>query len=265
MLLLAIPVLFSLIAEPVTGLVDTGFVSRLGEAPLAALGVGTSVLSLGFWVFNFLGISTHTGVAQALGRRDQTAGARITGLALIVAFTVGVLVLLIVWPLANRGAVLAGAQEPEVIENSVIYIRNRLFGAPAVIMLMVAFGARVFDVERRVNITEETERLQQSGDATLVRDCAVMVDWAMGEALAGAALWMGRPERPEIALNKDYFDESFTVSDIASLVMGVEAGFFADMLEARAVAVNGGLKLVGEEEFAERRQRADFAANDTIT
>ena len=42
---LALPVLGSLVAEPVTGLVDTAFVARLGAGPLAALGVGAIVLS----------------------------------------------------------------------------------------------------------------------------------------------------------------------------------------------------------------------------
>ena len=35
----SIPVLFSLVAEPLTGLVDTAFIARLGSSPMAALGV----------------------------------------------------------------------------------------------------------------------------------------------------------------------------------------------------------------------------------
>ncbi len=53
---MSLPVLVSLIAEPVTGLVDTAFISRLGTPPLAALGVATVLFSSVFWVFNFLGI-----------------------------------------------------------------------------------------------------------------------------------------------------------------------------------------------------------------
>ena len=70
---LSIPVLISLIAEPLTGLADTAFVARLGSAPLAALGVGTVLLSSVFWIFNFLGIGTQTEVARALGagRRER--------------------------------------------------------------------------------------------------------------------------------------------------------------------------------------------------
>ena len=56
---MSLPVLLSLIAEPLTGLVDTAFVSRLGSISLAALGVGTVGLSGIFWIFNFLGIGTQ--------------------------------------------------------------------------------------------------------------------------------------------------------------------------------------------------------------
>ena len=64
---LSVPVLISLIAEPITGLVDTAFVARLGAGPLAALGVGTVLLSSTLWVFNFLGVGTQTEVAHAFG------------------------------------------------------------------------------------------------------------------------------------------------------------------------------------------------------
>lgn len=195
MLLLAVPVLFSLIAEPVTGLVDTGFVSQLGEAPLAALGVGTSVLSLGFWIFNFLGISTHTGVAQALGRGDETAGARITSLALIIAFALGVLVVLIVWPLANWGAMLAGAEDPDVVDSAVVYIRNRLFGAPAVIMLMVAFGALrgLQDMVSPMVIAIGINVLNIVLDYFLIFGIGPFPEWGIAGAAVASALaqWIG--------------------------------------------------------------------------
>ena len=73
---LTVPVLISLIAEPLTGLADTAFVARLGATPLAALGVGTVLLSSVFWVFNFLGIGTQTEVAHALGNPGDTRARR---------------------------------------------------------------------------------------------------------------------------------------------------------------------------------------------
>ena len=79
-LALSAPVLFSLVAEPLTGLVDTAFVAQLGAAPLAALGVGTAALSSIFWVFNFLGIGAQTDVAQALGAGEARRATRILSL-----------------------------------------------------------------------------------------------------------------------------------------------------------------------------------------
>ena len=78
LLALSIPVFFSLIAEPLTGLVDTGFIARLGAAPLAALGVGTAALSSIFWIFNFLAVGTQTNVAQALGHQDEAQATSVT-------------------------------------------------------------------------------------------------------------------------------------------------------------------------------------------
>ena len=65
--LLASLVLVSMVAEPLTALVDTGFVAQLGIAPLAAMGAAATFLSTLFWVFNFLAVGTQTEVAQSIG------------------------------------------------------------------------------------------------------------------------------------------------------------------------------------------------------
>ena len=92
-----VPVLFSLIAEPLTGLVDTAFVARLGADALAALGVGTMVLSSVFWIFNFLSVGSQTEVSQALGRREMAGGIRIGSLALLLALGAGLMLMLMAW------------------------------------------------------------------------------------------------------------------------------------------------------------------------
>lgn len=138
-LALSLPVLVSLVAEPLTGLVDTAFVAQLGAAPLAALGVGSAALSVVFWIFNFLSIGAQTNVAQAIGAGDPQRAARSMGLGLLLAalFGVGSMVAggVLAEPLARglgaEGAVLAYAES---------YMLVRLLGAPAVIALLVAFG-----------------------------------------------------------------------------------------------------------------------------
>ncbi len=137
---LSIPVLLSMTAEPITALVDTGFISSLGIDPLAALGVGTTALSSLFWIFNFLGIGTQTEVAQVYGKGQAEKAKKITSLALALAFGFGLLLLLTISPAANQVAQLLGA-EGDVQVYAVSYMRIRLYGAPAVLIMLVTFGA----------------------------------------------------------------------------------------------------------------------------
>lgn len=145
-LALSIPVFFSLVAEPLTGLIDTGYIAQLGVVPLAALGVGTAALSSVFWVFNFLGIGTQTEVAQALGKQNRSRAVRMTSLALVLSILFGLLLLLIGWPLAPWIAGLLGAAPDTtsgttLLADATLYMRIRLFSAPAILLTLAAFGA----------------------------------------------------------------------------------------------------------------------------
>jgi MATE family multidrug resistance protein len=137
---LSVPVLFSLIAEPLTGLADTAFVARLGAAPLAALGVGTVLLSSVFWIFNFLGIGTQTEVAHALGTPGDGRGRDVTGLALALAVAIGAGLALLGWPCLGPAARFMSSDEA-VWRGAVVYLQIRLLSAPAVLLCVAAFGA----------------------------------------------------------------------------------------------------------------------------
>ena len=140
LLQLSVPVLISLIAEPLTGLVDTAFIARLGTESLSALGVGTIVLSSIFWIFNFLGIGIQTEVAQAFGSGENSRSSELVGMALALAAAFGLLVLLAGLPCATIASAGMGA-EGDVSDFSSTYIRIRLAGGPAVLLTLVAFGA----------------------------------------------------------------------------------------------------------------------------
>ncbi|RLD96681.1 MAG: MATE family efflux transporter, partial [Bacteroidetes bacterium] len=137
---LSLPVLLSLTAEPITALVDTAFISSLGVVPLAALGVGTTALSSLFWMFNFLGIGAQTEIAQAYGKGDQIKVKKTLSLALLLAAGFGLLLILMLGPSASWLAGLLGASGA-VKTNAVSYMQIRLFGAPAVLLTLVSFGA----------------------------------------------------------------------------------------------------------------------------
>lgn len=140
LIMLSIPALFSLIAEPITGLVDTAFVARLGSSELAALGIGTIALTSLFWVFSFLGIGTQTEVAQALGQNKGERAVTITSLSLVLAAAFGLLLIVLIVPFATQLAVLMGA-DGAVAESATTYIQLRAFGSPAVLVTLVGFGA----------------------------------------------------------------------------------------------------------------------------
>ncbi len=139
LLALSLPVLLSMTAEPLTALIDTAFVSSLGSIPLAALGAGTTALSSLFWIFNFLGISAQTEVAQADGRGKPEQARHIASLALGMALIFGGLLIAVLYPLSNSLAGLMGASGA-VQEAAVQYMQVRLFGAPAVLVMLVSFG-----------------------------------------------------------------------------------------------------------------------------
>lgn len=146
-LALSIPILGSLIAEPLTGLVDTAFVAQLGVDELAALGVGAMVLSAVFWAFAFLGVATQTRVAELLGaaQGDATGGPRAK--AARMCWVAVALALLLGSGLALAGFLTAGAASRAmgasgaVADLSASYLRVRLTGAPGMLACFAAFGA----------------------------------------------------------------------------------------------------------------------------
>lgn len=139
LLALTVPVLFSLIAEPLTGLADTAFVSRLGSAPLAALGVGTILLSSVFWIFNFLGIGSQTETAHALGSGDPERIRQTTGLVIFLSGILGIMAVFLGYLLTPWLSAMMGA-EREILRDAVAYMNIRWLGAPAILLMLALFG-----------------------------------------------------------------------------------------------------------------------------
>ncbi|MBE9524198.1 MAG: MATE family efflux transporter [Chloroflexi bacterium] len=136
---LSFPVLISMTAEPLTALIDTAFISSLGSVALAALGVGTTILTSLFWAFNFLSISVQTEVAQADGKGQVKKAGGIASLALAMAVGFGILLILLILPNSDWLASLMGASGNIKFE-AIKYIQIRAYGAPAVLMMLVVFG-----------------------------------------------------------------------------------------------------------------------------
>ncbi len=140
LLALSLPVLVSLIAEPLTGLADTVFISRLGTVPLAALGIATAALSGVFWSFNFLGIGTQTLVAHADGTGARASARDAAGLALALGAAIGAGLALVGW-LGLEAALRFMSDDPEIRSDAFVYLEIRLLGGPAILIGLAAFGA----------------------------------------------------------------------------------------------------------------------------
>jgi len=140
LLALSFPVLVSLIAEPLTGLVDTAFIARLGTVPLAGLGIGTAVLSGIFWAFNFLGIGTQTEVAHADGTGARSRGRDASGLAMALGAVIGCALALVGFLVLDL-ALGFMSDDAEIRSAAGIYLAIRLLGGPAILISMAAFGA----------------------------------------------------------------------------------------------------------------------------
>ena len=137
---MALPVLFSLVAEPLTGLADTAFVARLpGSEPVAALGVGTVAFSSIFWAFTFLGIGTQTEVAHSIGAGERERAVKVVSLASLMAAVIGLGLLLASIGFLPPIASVFGA-EGLVNDLACEYMFYRLLGAPAVLVTLACFG-----------------------------------------------------------------------------------------------------------------------------
>lgn len=128
-----------MLAEPLTGLVDTAFIAQLGSESLAALGVGTVVLSSGMWLFNFLSVGTQTEVSQASGRQQVDAARKFSSLALLFAVSAGLLLAVAEFTFAPLLSTAMGAADV-VADSATTYIRLRSVGIPAVLVTMTSFG-----------------------------------------------------------------------------------------------------------------------------
>jgi putative MATE family efflux protein len=136
---LALPALGSLAVEPLYVLTDTAVVGHLGTAQLAGLAVAGTVLTTGFWVFNFLAYGTTAAAARHVGAGELRQAAERGVEAVWLAVALGVLV-------SAAGLVAAGAvvglfsPSDAVRPRAVQYLRISALGAPAILVALAATG-----------------------------------------------------------------------------------------------------------------------------
>jgi putative MATE family efflux protein len=138
-LLLAVPALGALAAEPLYVLVDTAIVGHLGTPQLASLAIAATVLSTAFTIFNFLTYGTTAQVARLHGAGEDEEAAHVGAQAQWLAVAVGLLLLVLVAALARPLAVLMGG-EGAVADGATSYLRVAALGAPAFMLASAGQG-----------------------------------------------------------------------------------------------------------------------------
>jgi MATE family multidrug resistance protein len=137
--------IISSVSVPLVGLVGTGVLGNLDdEVYLAAVAAAVQVFSILFVGLNFLRMGTTGITAQAHGSltRDpagNTAIRQSLGEAVIMAWVLGALIILLQAPIANAAFGLIGA-EPDVTRYAHQYFDIRVWSAPAALFNYAALG-----------------------------------------------------------------------------------------------------------------------------
>ena len=132
---IALPSILTNITVPLLGLVDTAIVGHLGSAAyIGAIALGTTLMSMAYWGFGFLRMSTGGLTAQAVGEGSRERCFAILTRSLTWALLIATILLLLQVPLLN--AVLYFAEgTKEVQALAATYFRILIWGAPAVLCL----------------------------------------------------------------------------------------------------------------------------------
>jgi MATE family, multidrug efflux pump len=138
-LLLGLPALGALAAEPLYLLVDTAIVGHLGTPQLAGLAWAGTVLTGAFTIFNFLTYGTTAQVARyhGAGREDEagTLGAQ----ALWLALSIGVGLFVFALALARPAVDLMGG-DGRTADLAVTYLRIAAAGLPFALIALAGQG-----------------------------------------------------------------------------------------------------------------------------
>ncbi|EKX33576.1 hypothetical protein GUITHDRAFT_120215 [Guillardia theta CCMP2712] len=178
---LAIPALGSLIIEPVVRTLEAVMVGRLGAAPLGALSIGGSVVSVSFPLFNFFSYATTPMVARALARDDPNEASRLVAQGIWLSTAVGCVLGTLMFKFADNILKTMGSNA-EIFPFARAFLIIRAFAAPAELWLLVAKGASYGHQNTRAPLLA----IATGSAVHLVLDAVFILGLEMG--LSGAAL-----------------------------------------------------------------------------
>lgn len=137
------PLILANAAVPLLGLVDTAVIGNVGTiVDLGAIALGALIFSFVYWGFGFLRMGTTGFVARAYGANDLDLIRAIFGRALIVALSLGCLLVMLQWPIRESAfALLSASQDVESFASE--YFVIRIWGAPATLSTFVLMGVLI--------------------------------------------------------------------------------------------------------------------------
>jgi len=139
-LLLSIPVFFSNLAIPLTGIIDTGLMGNLGETKfLAATSIATSVMTMIIWSFAFLRMGTVGIVAQLFGKSDYREIARTLSRNFFISLIIAIVIILLK-PIIIDLTEIFFSTSVETQELIKTYISVRVLSVPAEFIIYILVG-----------------------------------------------------------------------------------------------------------------------------
>ncbi len=138
--LLSIPIFFSNLAIPLTGLIDTGLMGNLGETKfLAATSIATSIMTMVIWSFAFLRMGTVGIVAQLFSRSDYREIVRtlLRNFVLAISFSIIIILIKPVIIILSQDFFSTSVETQELIET---YISVRVLSVPAEFIIYILIG-----------------------------------------------------------------------------------------------------------------------------
>jgi MATE family multidrug resistance protein len=137
---IAWPAILSNISIPLLGLVDTAILGHLDSTRyLAAVAIGTSILSFLYWGFGFLRMGTTGLVARASGAGDSARELLIVLQSFALAGVLSAIVIASHPGWLGIGIALM-SPGPELAPLAVEYIQIRVYSAPAVLLTYTVLG-----------------------------------------------------------------------------------------------------------------------------
>lgn len=132
-LALSIPSIIANITTPLLGIVDVAIVGNMGSAVyIAAIAIGSTIFNMLYWPFAFLRMGSSGMTAQAYGANDNRQCSLVLYRSLIVAITVGVLIITLQYIITQCAIYLMDIPNDTLLYTSQ-YLSICIWGAPAML------------------------------------------------------------------------------------------------------------------------------------